>query len=103
MTVCDCAPLQMETIEGGWSCVSSEQLKEMQSAAASDVSTALTVLQTAVREMVQLYCSTVHCEYEPVWVEPSGRSLTKPVHLLTQSLRVKLLALHRIMLEDQHG
>ena len=93
----------METIEGGWSCVSSEQLKEMQSAAASDVSTALSVLQTAVKGMVELYCTTVHCEYEPVWVEPSGRSITKPVHTLGQSLRVKLMALHRIMLEDQHG
>ena len=93
----------METVEGGWSCVGYDQLRDMQAAAAADISAALETLQRAVQGMVELYCSTLHCDYEPVWSEdkkqPRG---SKPHHSLQQLLRVKLLALHRVFAEEHH-
>ena len=91
----------METIEGDWSCVSNEQLREMQLATSDDVTSALGVLHKAVMSMVELYCVTVHCDYEPVWVSAPHQP-TRLSHNVSQHLRVKLLALHRVMLEEQH-
>lgn len=83
--------------------MSVEHLREIQVAAAADVSSALEMLQRAVQGMVELYCSTNHCDYEPVWLEEREQTKRgKPHHSLQQPLKVKLLALHRVFAEEQH-